>query len=88
MNQRRKKTCWREHSGGMFTEAQSNSGTEGIYTYSTVPGLGKQRGERENTVNMRVRGSVGGVQRRHSGRKHHDRRGKKNMEGRPVEFLV
>lgn len=36
-----------------FTEALSNSGIEGVYTYSTVPGLGKQRGKRENTVNMR-----------------------------------
>lgn len=40
-----------------------NSGIEGMYTYSIVPGLGKQRRERENTVNMRERGSVEGVQR-------------------------
>lgn len=36
---------------GTFTEAQPNSGSESIYTYSTVPGLGKQRRKRENTVN-------------------------------------
>lgn len=39
--------------GGIVTEAQSNKGIEGIYTHSTVPGLGKQRGERENTLNIR-----------------------------------
>lgn len=54
-----------------------------MYTYSTVPGLGKQRGERENTVNMRE--SVGGVQR--------DLVPGNIMtevknEGRPVKFLL
>ncbi len=49
--------------GVIFTDVQSNSGIEGMYTYSTVLGLGKQRGKRENTVNMRRRENVGGEQR-------------------------
>lgn len=74
----------RGHLGEICTEAQSNSGIEGMCTYSTVPGLGKQRGKREDTVNMRGRESVGGVQR-------HLVTGnimtEEKKEGRPVEFL-
>lgn len=49
--------------GEIFPEAQSNNGIEGMYTYSTVPGLGKQKRKGENTVSMGESESVGGVQR-------------------------
>lgn len=55
--------CW-GHLEGIFTQAQSNSGREGIYTYSRVPRLGKQRRkerERKKTVIMAEGESVGGV---------------------------
>ena len=81
-NQRGIKTCL---EGGIFTGVQSNSVIECINTYSIVPGLGKQRGERETTVNTRGRESVGGA------------RGEtvvgnivteEKKEGRPVEFRL
>lgn len=55
-----------EKNGGDIQEEyllkHTQTGIESMYTYSIVPGLGKQRGKRENTVNMRERESVGGVQ--------------------------
>lgn len=54
-----------------------------MYTYSIVPGLGKQKRERENTVNMRER-KCGRNTKRHSASTHRELK----QEGRPVEFLL
>lgn len=68
-----------------FSNVQSNSDIEGMFTYSTVPGLGKQRGKRENIVNMRGRQSVGGGQRDIITQ---NIKTKEKKEGRPMQFLM
>lgn len=50
-----KKSCM-GHLGEIWAKyEQKHSGIEGIYTYSTVPRLGKHKGKRESTVSMSKR---------------------------------
>lgn len=84
--QKRKKKSCMGHLGEIWVKyEQKHSGIEhsGIYTYSTVPRLGKHKGKRESTVSMSK--SVGENPRDQGTGKIMT---EKKKEGRPVEFLV
>lgn len=65
--------------------AQSHRDIGGLHTYSRVPGLGKQRGKREDTVSMRRGGGGGGADR---GTVTGNIMTEEKKEGRPAEFPV